>query len=52
MRKHGRSPKHIYVRKYPSWRNGKRLHVGDHKRGADPKPAKKPSEHQMDFGFH
>jgi len=51
MRKRGLGPKHQYVRRYPRWSRGRRKHVGDHKRGADPKPARKQSDRQMDFGF-
>lgn len=51
MRKHRRGPKHQYVRKYARWVEGKRKRVGNHKRGADPKPPNKRCEWQMDFGF-
>lgn len=51
MRKRGRGPKHVYVRRYPRWVDGERLYVGDHRRGDDPKMSNKPSELQLDFGF-
>jgi hypothetical protein len=51
MRKRGKGPKDVFVRKYPRWVKGKRKRVGNHKRGADPIPALKPSELQLDFGF-
>ncbi len=51
MRKRGPGPKHQHVRKYARWVEGKRKQVGDHKRGADPEPARKKSDEQMDFGF-
>lgn len=49
MRKRGRGPKVVFVRKYARWVRGERLRVGNHKRGEDPKPANKPSEMQLDF---
>lgn len=51
MRKRGSGSKYQYVRKYPRWVKGERKHVGDHKRGADPRPALKATERQLDFGF-
>lgn len=51
MRKRGRGPKHQHVRKYARWVGGERKRVGDHKRGADPKPANRRDERQLDFGF-
>lgn len=52
MRKRGKAPKDIFVRKYAQWRRGERLRVGNHKRGADPKAACKRSERQLSFEFH
>lgn len=51
LRKRGRGPKHQYVRRYGRWVKGERERVGDHKRGADPKPSNKPDARQLDFGF-
>lgn len=48
MRKRG-SPKVQHVRKYARWVRGYRKLVYDYKRGEDPKPANKPSEHQLEL---
>lgn len=51
MRKRGRGPKHQPIRRYGRWVRGERQRVGDHMRGADPKPKLRKDERQLDFGF-
>lgn len=52
MRKRGPGPKHVLVPKYAMWRNGKRLSMRKHKRGADPQLHTKTTDRQYHFGFY
>ncbi len=52
MRKRGRSPEHVLVRKHARWMHRKRLSVRKHKKGADPDVHAKPSDRQTHFGFY
>lgn len=51
MRKHGKGPKHLLVRKYPRWQRGHRRRVGTHTRGASPKLSLRKAPEQLRFGF-
>lgn len=46
MRKRGKGPRDVLVRKHAKWLRGDRRRVENHLRGADPKRANKHSDDQ------
>jgi hypothetical protein len=51
MRKHGKEPKLVFVRRYPRWQKGKREYVDEFRRGHDHKLGHRKTNKQLDFGF-
>ena len=49
MRRHGRGPKTVLVRRYPRWQRGHRRYADTYIRGQTPKLSRRKTKRQLDL---